>query len=156
LSPEELFQLTAAFGEVAKAKDSTTVFAELKAEHLENVEDMKTLQEMGAGEIELARASVILSKQVSKLLQKVEDSVQSESVCTSCIVHMVATFIFRWYTQSLISLLPPTHTYTHIHQPDVFAQNDEASVPTPSSLDLNNDGMIATEEILAVLKVRTD
>eukprot|EP00037_Helgoeca_nana_P023930 m.249755 g.249755 ORF g.249755 m.249755 type:complete len:772 (-) comp26490_c0_seq5:789-3104(-) len=115
LSPEELFQLTAAFGEVAKAKDSTTVFAELKAEHLENVEDMKTLQEMGAGEIELARASVILSKQVSKLLQKVEDSVQSES-------------------------------------PDVFAQNDEASVPTPSSLDLNNDGMIATEEILAVLK----
>lgn len=81
LSDEELSNVTMALHTVAKAeKDPTTVFEKLKSEHLENVQDMKELA--SEKEIELPRASVILSKQVSKMLKKVEGSVLSVCVVT--------------------------------------------------------------------------
>jgi len=77
LTAEELSHVTAALDEVAKVNDPVAALNDLKTEHLENVEDMKTLAKEGEGEIKLSRASIILSKQVSKMLKKVEGSVQT-------------------------------------------------------------------------------
>lgn len=79
LTPEEVSLLAVGLSVVAK----TDKLEELKREHHENIQDMKTLAAEGEGNIQLSRASVILSKQVSKILRKVEGGVQDVSALST-------------------------------------------------------------------------